>query len=390
MKDAAVISENRVVPKPLVVVFVAMAAAGVAGFWIRASGDRPETAWMIYLVNFMVFSGIAQGGLLFSVVMNTTRARWTGVLAGISESFSAFFPVSLVLFLALYPAREFVFPWMGQDLHGKEVWLNVPFLFTRNLIGLMILYGLGLAYIRCDLAVRNRNLSLSRLERSRKRKTIAGNLYILAFALVVSLNGFDLVMSMDPHWYSTLFGAYTFVKAFYAGLAAVIILAALLRLHPGFSGGVRSSQFHDIGKLLFAFCMVWGDFLYVQLVVIWYGNIPEESAYVIRRIMTEPWETVAWMVLLAGFFVPFLILINRRIKTVPVAMGTLCVLVLSAIWLEHVLLLGPIFHPLTDGLPLVPSDGLICLGFLGLMALSVTWFLNRFPQLVLPTKPEAQ
>ncbi len=120
--------------------------------------------------------------------------------------------------------------------------------------------------------------------------TVYGNLYILAFALVLSLIGFDLVMSMDPHWYSTLFGAYTFVKAFYVGLGAVIILASLLHLHPKVDFLLPPSSFHDIGKLFFAFCMLWGDFFYVQLVVIWYGNIPEETAYMIQRTQTRAME----------------------------------------------------------------------------------------------------
>ena len=220
--------------------------------------------------------------------------------------------------------------------------------------------------------------------------TVYGNLYILAFALVLSLIGFDLVMSMDPHWYSTLFGAYTFVKAFYVGLGAVIILASLLHLHPKVGFSLPPSQFHDIGKLFFAFCMLWGDFFYVQLVVIWYGNIPEETAYMIQRTQTAPWNALAWTVFAIGFILPFLILINKRIKTLPKAMTVICAAVIISIWLEHFLLLGPIYSPDAVRLPLHLSDGLISLGFLGLMAASVSVFLNQFPEVLSPQPSEAR
>jgi hypothetical protein len=219
--------------------------------------------------------------------------------------------------------------------------------------------------------------------------TVYGNLYILAFSLVLSLIGFDLVMSMDFHWFSTLFGAYTFVKAFYVGLGAVIILAALLHLYPKVGFSVPPSQFHDIGKLFFAFCMLWGDFFYVQLVVIWYGNIPEETAYIIQRIRTAPWNALAWTVFTTGFILPFLILINKRIKTLPWAMIVICAGVIISIWLEHFLILGPIYSPNAVQLPLHISDGLISLGFLGLMAASVSVFLNQFPEVLSSQPPEA-
>jgi hypothetical protein len=190
-------------------------------------------------------------------------------------------------------------------------------------------------------------------------------------------------MSLDPHWYSTLFGAYTFVKAFYVGLAGIIILAALLKLSGSTSLDLQSSHFHDVGKLFFGFCLVWADFFYCQLVVIWYGNIPEESAYVIQRVVASPYSPLAWGVFLAGFVLPFFVLLNRNIKTRPVAMIILCTVVLVSIWLEHLLLVGPALFPHGTALPVGISDGMISLGFLGLMMLAITSFLNRFPQFVL-------
>lgn len=139
-----------------------------------------------------------------------------------------------------------------------------------------------------------------------------------------------------------------------------------------------------MGKLFFGFCLVWADFFYCQLVVIWYGNIPEESAYVIERVVASPYNPLAWSVFLAGFVLPFFILLNRNIKTRPVPMIVLCTVVLVSIWLEHLLLVGPALFPHGTVLPLGISDGFISLGFLGLMMLAISSFLNRFPQLVFP------
>jgi hypothetical protein len=384
--------------KPLVLICLAMIIIGFGAFVAGLMGGHPERAWQAYLINFLLWSAIAQGGLLFSVVMHTVKARWSGPLSNLAESFTAFFPISLALFLILFLGAEYLFPWLHQDLHGKEAWLNIPFLFTRNFIGLFILYGLGFAYVYHALWLKldrsigpgkirsflyNRwDRTISNEPRCRRRMTVFGILYILAFALVLSLIGYDLMMSMDPHWYSTLFGAYTFVKAFYIALGGLIILASILHLNPATEFKLKPSDFHDIGKLFFAFCMVWGDFFYVQLVVIWYGNIPEETAYLIERTMTPPWNYLAWFVFIICFIIPFIILLNRKIKTKPRFMSVLCALVIMGIWLEHLLILGPALNPHVSALPLDLTDGLMFLGFGSLMAVTIRFFLNLFPEFI--------
>lgn len=374
--DTAADARSPIIGKPAFIAFLVMVIIGLAAFAVEVLGGHPEKAWQVYLINFMVFSGIAQGGLVFSAIMHTTRARWSGPLAGVGESFTAFFPVSVGLFALMLAGHAYVFPGLHHDLHGKEVWLNLPFLFTRDLIGLLILYGTGLAYVRAGMKLKQGN------ETVRHRVNVLAIVYLMVFALILSLLGYDLIMSVDPHWYSTLFGAYTFIKAVYVGLAGIIITAALLHLNPRVAFSIKSSQFHDIGKLFFAFCLLWADFFYCQLVVIWYGNIPEETTFVIERTMAQPWNGLAWGVFLAGFIGPFLILINQRIKTMPKAMITICSVVLVAIWLEHYLVTGPAFHHHAARLPLSLTDLFISIGFLGLMAAAVSWGMNAFPELV--------
>jgi hypothetical protein len=383
-------------------VFFVLVVIGVAAFVFGLTSGHPERAWQAYLINFLLWSAIAQGAVLFSAVMHMTNARWSGPLSGLSESFVAFFPISYILFLVLFLGRAYIFPWLHEDLHGKEVWLNIPFLFTRDCIGLLILYIFGFGYLFNALQLKfDPNQPRGKLRQSifeawkrnhrkpediKRRMTVWGGLYILAFALVLSLIGFDLVMSMDPHWISTLFGAYHFVKAFFIGLGALIILAAIIRIRRGEASGIKANHFHDIGKLFFGFCLLWADFFYVQLMVIYYGNIPEETHYVIVRTMLAPWNKLAWIVFLVCFVGPFFILLNKSIKTKPILMVVICTVVIVGIWFEHLLLLGPALNHGAQTIPLSISDGLISLGFLGLMVIAIGYFLHEFPEITSRTK----
>ena len=383
--------------RTVVVIPLLLAVIGLAAFMVQLSGTHPDRAWQAYLINFLLWSAVAQGGLLFSTVTRICKARWSKPLQDIAESFVAFFPFSLALFLLLFLGRESLFPWLHHELHGKESWLNIPFLFSRDLIGLLILYGLGLAYVYYALRLRLgttpekgglralflRNWTGSEPEQRtcNRRMNVLAVLYILAYALVLTLIAFDLMMSMEPHWFSTLFGPYYFVKAFYLGLGALITLAAIISLVRGEDSGLTPSHFHDLGKLFFAFCLLWADFFYAQLLVIWYGNISEETTFVITRTVFLPWKYLAWTVFIVSFVIPFLVLLNRPIKSKPIPMIILCIVVFIGIWLEHLLLLGPALSPQATSLPLGLADVLITLGFLGLLIFAVTFFLRIFPVL---------
>lgn len=380
----------------LIIIASAFVLVGALGFVIQLSGNHPERAWQAYLINFLLWSAISQGGLLFSAVMHITKAKWGGPLLGLSESFAAFFPLSLVLFVFLFLGSNHVFPWIHHDLQAQEAWFNMAFLFSRDVLALLALYGLGGGYLYYALRFRHKQIPPQGMVQSflvhrwsqspkdetwcRSRMSLFSVLYILAYTLVLTLMAVDLVMSMEPHWVSTLFGPYHFVKAFYMGLGALIVLASLFRMTQGAQSGLSSSHFHDLGKLFFAFCLLWADFFYCQLLVIWYGNISEETSYLIERALIQPWSGLAWTIFGLCFFLPFVMLLNKRIKTKPMVMTVLCVVVILGFWLEHLLLVGPALNRHTTSLPLGVFDALIFLGFLGLMVIAVAWFLKVFPQ----------
>ena len=396
--NSAIAENPSASKKPLMLIFSILGRAGFLYFLYLLSGDHPEKAWLVYLINFLLFSALALGAVLFSTLMHFTGAEWCKSLSGVAESFSAFFPISFILFIILIFGQDHLFPWVGEDLHGKEVWLNVPFLYTRDLIGLLILYGLGFGYLYNSLRFRlnraGQDSMMKRLlfnswksgtddlEKIKKRMTYFAGWFMFAFAIVLSLIGFDLVMSMDAHWFSTLFGAYTFVKAIFSGFGALIILAAILHLSSARSFALSASQFRDISTLFFGFSIVWGDFFYAQFLVIWYGNIPEETTYIIERTMTEPWSFIAWAVFIICFIAPFIILLNRKVKERPQTMIVVCSIVIIGFWLEHFLLLAPNYLHSVENFPIGVNDIIISLGFLGLFALSIIAYFKQFPELL--------
>lgn len=376
-----------------------IAGAGFVFFVAYAAIAHPQRAWLAYLTNFVFFTALSCGALLFSTIMHFTKAKWSHRLSGVAEAFSSFFPVSFILFILLFLGQNHVFPWIGQDLHGKSAWLNIPFLFSRDLAAFLILYALGFGYLYNMLKFRLKdappNTRLKRFllkyfERTphdpeiiKKRMTLFAGWYMLAFALTLSLMGFDLVMSMDAHWYSTLFGAYSFIKATLIGFGALILLAAILHLNPNIPFELSAAQFRDISTLFFGFSIVWGDFFYSQFVVIWYANIPEETSYIIERTMTSPWKGLAWTVFIVCFIMPFLILLIGRIKESPRCMAVVTFCSLAGLWIEHFLLLGPNYLHHESIFSLIGiNEIIISLSFLSLLAISLLLYFKAFPELL--------
>lgn len=385
--------------KNISIIPVLIAGAGFIFFIFLAATAHPERAWLIYLTNFLFFTALSAGGLLYSTLMHFTKATSSHNLARIAEAFAAFFPVSFILFILLFIGQKHVFTWLGQDLHDKGLWLNVPFLFTRDFIAYLILYSFGFAYLYNSLKLRLKNADkdtwLKKFlfkyfdkkpfdpETIKKRMTIFAGWYLFSFAMVFSLTGFDLVMSMDPHWYSTLFGAYTFIKAIYAGFGSLIMLSCIIHLTPGIPFRLLSSQLRDISTLFFGFSIVWGDFFYSQFVVIWYANIPEETAYIIERTMTTPWRYLAWTVFIICFIMPFIILLNKKIKETPWCMIVVSFCVLAGLWIEHFLLLGPNYFTHDPELFLTGINAIIItLGFLALLSFAIIFYFKEFPELL--------
>lgn len=364
---------------------------GAAAFVAGISGSRPERAWEAYLINFVFWIGIAFGGVMFSAVLTITDARWGRPMKRLAESFEAFLPVACVLFWVLYFGREHIFDWIHNPVPEKASWLNVGFLFIRDGAALILLTAVGMAIVYHSVRMDSfgpaggdrEEAAVKRVENTSTRaQKILSPIYGILYAFVLTLIAFDLIMSLEPHWYSTLFGAWYFMGCFYTGLAAVILLMVYGSRVMGLGPFVRPVQFLSIGQLLLGFCLITGDFFFTQILIIWYANMPEETGYVLTRMREHPWSVLAWVVLFSCYIVPFGVLLSRRIKMRIVPMVLLSVLILTGVWLERMLLVAPALWK-EGTLPLGVQEILITAGFAGLVFLCVHLFLRRFPALPL-------
>ena len=265
--------------------------------------------------------------------------------------------------------------------------MNVPFLFARDGIGLLVLTAVSLAIIyysvKRDLEAIKEGLIIEQEDTSKANRYervlgILSLVYGILYAFILSLIAFDLIMSLSPHWYSSLFGAAYFIGSLYTGLAALMILAGLSLRNFDLGQYLHPRQFHDLGKLILGFCLMTGDFFFTQFFVIWYGNMPEETEFVILRTRSVTWEPLAWAVLIVCFAIPFVVLLNRKVKMKPPAMVALSIIILVGMWMERFLLVAPSLWQ-GEHIPFGIPEILITAGFLGTVALCILLFLQRFP-----------
>lgn len=369
--------------------FFTLAVTGLITFVAGISGPHAARVWMAYHVNFLFWSSIAFGSVLFSATLTMTNARWGRPTKRLAEAPGAFLPAAFLLFWVLYPGRDAIFPWIDNPIPEKTGWLNAPFLFARDGLAFLLLTVVSSAILYCSVESDRRWLLRGIPSRMGEQgepdgifqaQTVLAPVYGILYGVLLSLIAFDLVMSLSPPWASTLFGAYFFIGAFYMGLAATIVLSAVGVKKLGLSVFIGDRRFHDLGKLLFAFCILTADFFYCQFLIIWCGNLPEETGYLIERIGRAPWNAVAWTVLLASFVVPFILLLSRKLKMKAVPMAGLAGFILAGMWLERFLLVAP---SLWRGkvLPLGWIEFAVTAGFFGIMGLCVLAFLTRVPLL---------
>jgi hypothetical protein len=354
---------------------------GAGAFFYQLFEGDAKRAWSAYLTNYVYWVGLAFGTFLLSPVLVLTNATWGRAVKRLSESVALFLPVSVIMLWPLFLGRANAFWWVLHPEEQKAPWLNTSFFFAREGIGLlaMTVTAVLLAYhsVRSDLEYMEEVPGAPDRQRV---QYVLSTVYVILYAFILTLVAFDMMMSLNPEWVSTLFGAYYFVISFYAGLAFLAILSTFAVKKMGMGNAIGKKQFHDIGKLLFAFCVVGLDFFYVQFLVIWYGNLPDETRYVIWRVIYDPWAALAWTVLIVLFIVPFVVLLLRKIKMEPVLMTGISIWILIAIWLEKFLLVTPSMLK-SKSLPLGVFEVLITLGWLGLFAFCVCTFLQRYPVL---------
>jgi hypothetical protein len=244
--------------------------------------------------------------------------------------------------MLLLAGRFDLYSWTSS----QGVWLNKWFFLARNVGASLVLFVLAW------------RLAKGRPGPGRSSIVVA---YLLLFVLSHTLLAFDLVMSLEHPWISTLFGGYFFIEALYAGMAVAGILCFVRMRSPARElGAALSKTLRDVATLIFGFSLLWAGLFYAQFLVIWYGNIPEEAGYLVRRITESPIRELSYSVLAALFFAPFLTLLSRRAKSRPAVVAAASLAVLYGVFAERIVFIAPA-APLNPAL--VAAESLIMLAF---------------------------
>ena len=288
-----------------------------AGFYV----DH-HRAWAGLLVLAFFLLSLALSGGFFSALQFVSGSTWSVVVRRVPETTVKLIPYIGVLFVALFFGIHELYEWSHKDvvlkdhiLQQKEAYLNTPFFIGRIIFYLVIWYLVGNAI---------RNISLKQDENKdpalRLKLTKISCGYLLCFAYFFALASIDLIMSLEPHWYSTMFPVYTFSSLAYSGVAGWIILLVTIKKHGGLSQ-VNEEHFHDLGKFLFMFTVFWAYIAFSQFMLIWYANLPEETIYLEKRmgmVSNQPfWGTFTSLFWVGHFVIPFFLLLSRKVKREP-------------------------------------------------------------------------
>lgn len=353
--------------QPLTAIAVVLVVIGVVGFGVAITHGLTTRAWEAYLVNLLFWLGVAQGGVVASAAFYLTQGRWAGrAHYRLAEAFSGFLILGLVLFFVLYFGRVSIFPWIKHPIPAKSGWLNVPFLFARDGIGLFVMMVLSLWFV-----------STSRRPEARQWAETSGNIYMppkavrrlapavgIGFAVVYSLLAFDLVMSLSPLWHSTLFGWWFFAGSFWSAVVTMAFCAVCLRrVLPAGNAFANKRVLDDFGKMVFAFSVFWVYTLFAQYIVIWYGDIPMETFFIVLRVHYLPWSFVSWLALTLVWIIPFFVLLGRRPKHTPFILGAVALLGMCGIWTTIYDLVVPSLSP--RSVPFGWVEILVTAGFAG-------------------------
>ncbi|MCB0717221.1 MAG: hypothetical protein KDD65_02175 [Bacteroidetes bacterium] len=368
-----------VLNKLLWIVPLMVGIAGLAVALVGLSVDR-EQFFFSYLVGWTTCLTIALGALFFVLIQHLTKARWSVVVRRIAESLTWSFPLLALLSLPIFFGMHDLYHWAHHDvmdpssphfdpvLKGKESYLNVPFFIVRAVIYLGGWTLLSFLLYRTSL---RQDVDADPSIPARQRKISAIGLAFTAVSTAFA--SYDFVMSTDPHWFSTIFGVYFFAASFWTAHAVIALAAVLLQKSNGLNGVVTEEHYHDLGKLMFGFTVFWTYIAFSQYMLIWYGNLPEETLWY-RERLEHGWQTHSAILLLFHFVVPFWVLLARTVKRNGTLLAGVAIWFVLMDWFDMHWLIMPTHSPEAGISWITLAAGI---GLLGIFFSAFMYRLNR-------------
>jgi len=405
--DAGSFSSSRLL-SGLCLVFIAI---GIVVFaWAYASDYPNDILWGSYFINILFWMGLGVGAVMTTTIFQIVRATWAVPVRRVAEAHLAFIPWAFGLFFLTYFGKEHLYPWANKPMPGREWWMQPDFVYLRFLVLFAVLGYLLYRYVRHSLRsdvgyVREKASDNKRwrgplchflsknwdgdreILNAQRRMSILAPVVVIAYTLIWTLFATELLMSIDYVWYSNMFGGFQFLGNIYMGWAAIAVWALYLTgKSEVFSKILSRRQLWDLGMLMLGFCMLWGYTFFAQFLVHWYGNLPEDTQFLIVRLREFPWKPVAYLTFSCAFIIPFILLLSEDVKKTPKTLIGVACIIFIGVWLEKYMLVMPQLRP--DMIPFGFVDIGLFLGMAGVYGLSVQGFLNKFP-IITVSHPQA-
>jgi hypothetical protein len=409
-REEVLVGIDRPTPPILKTIALVLAGLGLLVFVIGLFVD-PDRVWRALLVNWLYFTSISSAGVMFVAVQRITTARWSRPIIRFLEGYAAFLPVAFVLLLILLVGRHHIFWWSNNvsEIPEKRVWLNPPFFFARVILVYLIITLLSVWYVytsvRLDVGIlpesgakwaRGLRERMRRGYKDERRElhsthSLQGRLAVFlgfAFAFGWILLSWDLSMSLDPHFQSTMYGWWFFMGAWVAALASWTLIVMAWRRYLERYDLIQDKHFHDLGKLCFAFTAFWGYLTFGQYLVIWYGNLGEETHWMRLRLI-EGWRLPTLITVGLMFVLPFFGLLSRAAKVFLPTMILFAASTVLGLWMHRYLEVYPSIYGVLDDIPFGIWELGVAAGMLGIWGFCYLSFMDAFPRMrvLLMTSP---
>ena len=369
-------------PDKLKTVFSIFIFIGLLSF---CAGLLIETkrAWYAFLTSSLFVLFISLGGVFFTAIQHVSKAGWSVNIRRFMEGFSAYLPFGAVFALALLFSGDHLYSWFNKDtvasdplLQHKSGYLNWTFFLIRSVIFFAI--WIVFSKILNTLSLKQDKTGDPEISNKSIPYSVA---FLILFALSFSFFSFDTLMSLEPHWFSTIFGVYGFAGLFQSFIATLILVIIYFRRTGVVDKKiVNENHLHDLGKFLLGLTIFWAYIAFSQYMLVWYANLPEEAIYYLHRSAGD-WKWLSLALILFKFIVPFLFLLPRWVKRDEGALIIASVLILVMQYADLYWMVYPQFNH--DHVVFGWMEIGTLLGFIGLFLLSVFYFFSKHPLLPL-------